>query len=274
MKTMYALILCNQQAAFYRRTPQNWLNEPLQGEVSNSVSDSHDMTQLLQLLDKRINLSTQLANIELVVLYAADMIGLLAQLPTQLAQLGCTSWQVLHWEMLLQRAITIKAPQSRENAHNDEVWLVNNLLPLLDNTLNHQDDAWLAERKRAQEAHVESLETLKADRVALENEIAILKQQLKTLQRYDLNELFIFLPVLYRNFWSKNKPSDIALLAGSYDVPQIPSPFPEPDSQTLLVMKQKLQKLPDENRQQLQTFCSQLPANLEIRPEMRFFFES
>lgn len=271
-KTLFALIICQNQASFYFRKQNNWLNKPLNLEVSNTVDSADDINILLQQLNSSLNQENELGSIELVVLYAADSIGYLTHLPEQLAELKCTSWQVLHWEALLQRAISIFAPKNRDTAHQDETWLVNTLLPLLDNTLHHQDDAWLAERKRAQSEHEETLGSLKADRTALENQIALLQQQIKSLRSYDLEQLLIFLPIIYRNFWNKIKPSDLALLSGSLSIPNVPSPFPEPDAHTLLTMKQRLQKLPQENRDQLRDFCSQLPSTLDVRPEMRFFF--
>lgn len=271
-KTLFALIICHGQASFYQKKQQDWFNKPLNLEASNSIDSADDLNQLFQQLNSSLNKENELASIELVVLYAADNVQYLARLPEQLAKLKCVSWQVLHWEALLQRAITISAPQNRHTADQDETWLVNTLLPLLDNTLHHQDEAWLAERKRAQTVHEETLSSLKEDRTILENQVVMLQQQIRSLRSYDLDQLLIFLPIIYRNFWNKVKPSDLALISGNLKVPEVASPFPEPDAHTLLTMKQRLQKLPQENREQLRDFCSQLPHTLDVRPEMRFFF--
>lgn len=272
VKTLYALIICQNQASFYFRRQHNWFNKPLNLETSNSVNSADDLNQLLQILNKSLNEEDELGSIELVVLYASENIKYLSHLPKQLAELQCASWQILHWESLLQRSVTVSSPKKLHKAHQDEIWLINTLLPLLDNTLHHRDEAWLSERKRAQREHEETLSSLKSDRTDLENQIALLKQQIKSLRSYDLEQLLIFLPIIYRNFWSKIKPSDLALISGNLSIPDIPSPYLEPDAHTLQTMKQRLQKLPQENREQLRDFCSQLPHTLDVRPEMRFFF--
>lgn len=271
-KNLFSLILCQGQVSFYTKKQHNWQNKPLNLETFNTINSADDLNLLLEQFNSSLNKENGLNSIELVVLYAADSVQYLTKLSEQLLQLQCTSWQVLYWESLFQRAISIHTPQNRETAHQDETWLVNTLLPLLDNTLNYQDEAWLAERKRAQNEHEESLSSLKADRTRLENQIVLLQQQVKSIRSYDLNQLMPFLPIIYRNFWSKIKPSDLALIAGSLDIPTVLSPYLEPDSHTLMTMKQKLQKLPEENQNQLRDLCAQLPETLEIRPEMRFFF--
>lgn len=116
------------------------------------------------------------------------------------------------------------------------------------------------------------MENLHADRKQLENKIIQLKQQIQAMHLPDMEQLLVFLPILYRNFWNNIKPSDLALLARTYHIPEVASPFPEPSNHTIIQMKKNLQALPPSQQQRLLDFCHQLPHDLEIRPEMRFFF--
>lgn len=274
---VYTLIVCRGQASFYRRDAQNWENVCLKGEASNSVENEKDIDALLESLNTRINQRSQLANVELGILYGADDIGCLTKISEQLAKYGCTSWQLMHWEKLQKHAALIEYPADLENAHLNETWLVNVLLPLLENALSDAERVRLRKREAEQNAahaadKAKTEEALRQEILALESHVVVLEQKLQSMNRYDLSDMLVFLPALYRNFWSQMTPNNVALLAGTYDVPQIPSPFPEPDQHTLMQLKQKLQKLPEEHRSKLADFCRQLPHTLDIRPEMRFFF--
>lgn len=265
----YALILTQNQAMFFtRNTSAQWQAKRINGEISNRVQHSRDLTLLLKKLNDYINQSSQLANIDLNIIYDTQHQSLLTDLPQQLAELHCHCWQILRWEPIVQRALILK---HTSNPY-DHTWLAQTLLPTLDSSLNYLDEAWHIERERAHAVHEENMESLRTDRAHLETQIAQLKQQIQAMQLPDMEQLLVFLPILYRNFWSSIKPSDLALLARTYRIPEVASPFPEPDNHTIIQMKKHLQALPTSQQQRLLDFCQQLPQDLEIRPETRFFF--
>ncbi len=76
-------------------------------------------------------------------------------------------------------------------------------------------------------------------------------------------------PAIYQNFWHVVKPSDIGLLIGSYDVPEIQSPFPEPTIDTIHIMKKQFLALPRQDQRQIIEFCQQLTYPLSIRKEFK-----
>lgn len=108
---------------------------------------------------------------------------------------------------------------------------------------------------------------------ALRAENRQLRAQLAQLKPPTLESLLVFLPIIYRHFWASIRPDELALLAGTLNVPPIPSPCPEPTADTILVMKQRFLNLPETERQCLVTFCRQLPHSLNPRTEMKFIFE-
>lgn len=270
MKTIYTLLLVDNQAMFLKKGIKRWQTEPLNGEDYNPASNQQELGSLIEALEKRINLTSRLASIQLHILYADVQAHLLPDLLSTLIKHQCREWQVLNWASLYQRACRIQVTTAA-TPYQDQKWLINTALPLLENTFNYQNEALEAEQRRVEAEHEESIEALQADRKRLEAQIMVLKQQVKSMQLPELEQLLVYLPIIYRNFWSHIKPSDLSLLAGSYQVPDIPSPFPEPDNHTIVQMKKKLQSQPKEQQQRLLDFCQQLPHNLEIRPEMRFF---
>lgn len=268
-KIPYTLILVQNQAIFFvYSAKEQWQNKRINGEISNRVSNHHDLTLLLKNLNDHINQANKLAEIELNILYATQHQDLLLGLPQKLAELQCQHWQILRWEPIEQRALNIK--NTTHSTHPD--WLAQILLPTLDQSLNYHDEAWRLERERAYALHEQNMENLHADRQQLENKIIQLKQQIQAMHLPDMEQLLVFLPILYRNFWNNIKPSDLALLARTYHIPEVASPFPEPSNHTIIQMKKNLQALPLSQQQRLLDFCHQLPHDLEIRPEMRFFF--
>ena len=76
-------------------------------------------------------------------------------------------------------------------------------------------------------------------------------------------------PAIYQKFWHVVKPSDIGLLIGSYDVPEIQSPFPESTIDTIHIMKKQFLALPSQDQHQIIEFCQQLTYSLSIRQEFK-----
>lgn len=106
----------------------------------------------------------------------------------------------------------------------------------------------------------------------LQTEKAALEEELQQLRLPDVEHLLVFLPAIYRNFWSVVRPDEVAMLAGTFRAITVPSPFPEPTPDTVLAMKQQLRSLDPAEKEKLLAFCRSLPHRLQVRPEMRELF--
>lgn len=113
----------------------------------------------------------------------------------------------------------------------------------------------------------------KAELEQLRIENKRLRAQLAQGSPMSLEQLVAFLPVIYRNFWNSVSPNDLALLSGSLNIPKIPSPCPEPSAEVIVMMRQRLSAMPDNERDRIIEYCRQLPFNLSMRSEMKYFFK-
>lgn len=109
------------------------------------------------------------------------------------------------------------------------------------------------------------------DQLRIENKR--LRAQLGQGTPLSLEQLLAFLPVIYRNFWNSVSPNDLAVLAGSLNIPKIPSPCPEPSTEVIGIMRQRLVNMPEHERERIIEYCRQLPSKVSIRPEMKHFFK-
>ncbi|NMX40224.1 hypothetical protein HBO34_20390 [Pseudomonas veronii] len=96
-----------------------------------------------------------------------------------------------------------------------------------------------------------------------------LRAQIKRRTTASLDLLLLYLPIIYHNFWNTVRPEELATLAGSAQVPMIPSPYHEPDSALVSSMKQRFLSLSDESRASIIAFCHQLPYQLTVRNSMQ-----
>lgn len=103
-------------------------------------------------------------------------------------------------------------------------------------------------------------------------EKAVLEDELKLLRLPDVEHLLVYLPAIYRNFWSVVRPYEVAMLAGTFRPITVPSPFPDPTPDTVLAMKQRLKAMAPADRDKILAFCRGLPHHLHVRPEMRDLF--
>jgi hypothetical protein len=266
-KLLAVLLLDGHVICFVRDVQPPWRHEPLFGETWYPLSSDHRLAGVLHELDERINGSDQLAGFTLHLIYNQAALPWLADAVNAMETVKCKHWQILQWEPLRDRAtlLTGKLPALRPSID----WLRQGLLAVLEATFNYQEDALAAERGRAEQEHAETLESLRTDRLRLEAEITTQREQLAALQRPAMDDVLTYLPALYRNVFGSIAPHDLALLAGSLQVPQIPSPWPDPAPDTLQALQARLRKLPQQRAGLLRDFCQQLPHKLELRPEMR-----
>lgn len=262
------LLLEQHLACFSKRGARPWAHESIHGEAWYPLPKEGGLPVVLDELDKRFNRSDRLASVEIHLLAAQGAVPRLSSIGGNLEQRGCHRWQVLRWEPLRDRAGTLAGALASEPLPSDE-WLMGALLPVLESTFHYRDDAQAAERARAERQHVETLESLRAERLRLQNDLIAMQDQLAAQQRPTVDVLLTYLPAIYRHVFGVISPHDLALLAGSLQVPQIPSPWPEPSLDTLQSLQARLCKLPAQDRDRLREFCQRLPHKLDVRPEMR-----
>jgi len=89
--------------------------------------------------------------------------------------------------------------------------------------------------------------------------------------------LIAFLPVIFKDFWNKVTPAAVASLlhASPQQLPEIPSPYPNPDMATVLAKKKQFNLLPPGEQQGIWQFCTLLDYHhLTLHAEFRPLFEA
>lgn len=127
----------------------------------------------------------------------------------------------------------------------------------------------LAERNQVLEARL-GLDELQKLRHENEKLTALLRSR----NQPELTSLIQFLPIIYHNFWNTVRPDELAMLAGSINIPAIASPYREPDSALVSAMRQRLMELPKVERDMLVDFCHRLPHRLTVRRSMLQFLRN
>lgn len=94
-----------------------------------------------------------------------------------------------------------------------------------------------------------------------------LRERLAEWESPPLDHLVTFLPAIFRNFWGQVRPEEVAMLAGSSEVPAIPSPYPEPSRDELEALTVRLLQLPPEEQMKIRLACRRLQQSfrLEVR---------
>ena len=120
----------------------------------------------------------------------------------------------------------------------------------------------LGETRREHAELLLAIARLGANRAALDADIA-------GLTRAKLADLVVFLPVFFRDFWTRVRPDELALMCRSFEVPQVPSPSPEPGPDTVRFMKRRFLELDTAEQEKILEFCLRLEHGLQWRAEMR-----
>ncbi|VVM39921.1 hypothetical protein PS662_02898 [Pseudomonas fluorescens] len=100
-----------------------------------------------------------------------------------------------------------------------------------------------------------------------------LREQVKKGATASMDLLTLYLPIIYHNFWNTVRPDELAMLAGSSQIPAIPSPYTEPDGWLVMSMKQRFLQLSGEARASVIAFCHQMPYPLTVRRSMQSLLE-
>lgn len=250
----------------------HWTNKSIKGEAAMVFRPEKAPTVLQQVLkdqSDRINHEHALRDVEVHLVYGAPDVGTMADAPKVLASLQCASWQILRFEPLLERATTASGTTPAQPLESDGKWLKAVLLPILTSTFAYSNKAFQVEEARARQAHEETMESLRADVQIKHQEIAQLQARINALQLPGVEHLLVYLPAFYRNFWGVVRPDELALLAGTLTVPNIPSPYTDPSADTVIMLKRRFLQLPELDRERVLGFCRDLPHRLDVRAEMR-----
>lgn len=287
----FVFFLHHHQAACFKCETGIWHLRRLKGEVCIDLRGRQPIEQLLQELSSQINAGQALEGVHIHFLYGLETVEKLKNIPQDLLQLQCKTWQMLQIEPLLSRAQahTLCPVVQPFLSHLDDAntatlnWTRQVLLPIVSGTFFYTDHAvaaelervrqsWRVQTNQARQVHEETLESLRAERQGHEAQIQLLQQQLQVLQLPSMEHLLTFLPAFYRNFFGTVRPDELALLTGTLQVPLLPSPYPDPSPNTVYALRKRFVSLPPDEQARVLNFCRQLDHRLEVRPEMMDLF--
>ena len=260
------IFIQTQQAICFRYALRVWEVMPIQGEQWIILSTTEDIASLLKNISDRINKVSKLAEVEIHLLYQAEAVNLLSSTPKAFHDLDCKQWQILRLEPILQRA---GALDGADNYLKDINFLQKHVLPVLASTFGYRDETAETERAQAVQVHEDTMESLRAEILRMNQEKAALQARISALQLPEIEQLLVFLPAIFRNFWGKVRPDELALLAGTLKVPSITSPYLDPSADTVAILKRRLLNLPEQDLNKIIRFCRELQPGLEVRTEMR-----
>ncbi|HCN46783.1 MAG TPA: hypothetical protein DIT18_14925 [Pseudomonas sp.] len=127
----------------------------------------------------------------------------------------------------------------------------------------------LAERTRSLEQRI------RLDEVnQLRRENKALRERLKKANAPSMALLVQYLPIIYHNFWNTVGPEELALHADSQDIPEVASPYEEPNEWRVMDMKHNFQRLSYQERSSIIDFCRQLTYPLRMRRSMQVLMEA
>lgn len=245
----YALFII-QNEAYILAQKKDWQTLKIEGEDSIQVESDNDAQNIIKKLDDIINHTNQLQNIVISITYDDDSAKYIASIITTLTQLKCQSFIVVPFHHLTQ-----SYPSNDTDPLTQYKYLAN---------------FCFFKTPLTQQSIVES----KAFSQDTENKTTTFNNQPpNNPTNMEENWMLSFLPIIYRNFWNNIKPYDVALLMDSVNPPQIPSPYPEPSSETIFKKTEQFKSFPENKRKELLAFCkNRLPDTLTIRPECKRWF--
>lgn len=234
----YALVLLGDRVACFESTTTDapWNVTRINGDPWVSLH-THTVQSVLRQLSERRNLNTRLAQVQISLIYEQATVRYLATVAQALDELLCTTWQVLRYEPLAAR---ITLAENEQRRPHDETWLAESLLTQLDGPPS------VAPVPAVAQVPPGSL---------------------------DVGLLQLYLPLLFQHFWSSVSPQDLAFMAGSLQVPDVESPYPEPSLEAIAVLRRRFLKLPAAQRNGVLEFAHELTYKLKVRAQLRDLLE-
>lgn len=275
----YAIILDAQRFTCFYRQHDDWLNEPLKGEAFLECATSQQLTQACTELADRLAYASVG---QLFILYHSDV---QVWLPDVITTFSRQPFSIMPLQPWLTRARAM-APGNADSALYER-----HLLPLLCRQLNSvesavktlqreeaSDDRLLLARQLEQEQkeNLALLAELEASRQAHNEAATAWKQERAQLEGHlssvsDLDQAAIaqFMPLFFAHFWQKVSPADMAMLLGSLTLPDVRSPWPEPDKSALAIKRRDFNQLRHRHQQQIKSLARKFidVGYLSVRPD-------
>lgn len=290
------LIFIENALLCLRQDGAQWRTMPVEGEETlNLLHLSAD--RLLEVLRSKRHEQAAAACV-VTVLHHPQSAALASACAAALLNEGygrVDSLALMPWLALLNRLEGINLPTAKRGA--DTSGYAHHLLPLLDSCLLSLDamqhvpvsasaagdtpeaTALKDAQQLNQTLHTENLQL----RQMLAEQVASHKQSLATLQQetHRLNlrlldqdsqpthQLLPYFSLFFREFWSKIRPDELAMLLGLKEVPQIASLYEEPSGEVLATLRRQWGALPEASRMLLLSWIRELSLSWDVRPEMR-----
>jgi hypothetical protein len=276
-KSVYSLLLIDKHSTIFKRSGQEWINESISGESWLSISSTNELVQLITKFNRKINSNYQLNKVSLTVVYDTNFTDKIVELASILHEYKCEQWQLISYAMLAKHAQAKEGHQFYSSL--DHTWILTALLPVLYHRYYQFTDTSLlvdesGKRECVMESHKLEDKRLSVELNDLKMQVQTLKQQVNIQHKLDLEQLFCFLPLFYKNVWTIINPEQIALLSGNLITQiNIKSPYREPDKSTLLALKKQFLRLSIQQQNNIVDFCLGIEHPLEVRSAMASFLE-
>lgn len=291
-----ALIFVQNALLCLRQDGAQWRSMPVEGEPVISLMHFSPGRLLEVLRSKRHEQAA--AECVVTVLHHPQSTTLACACVSALLDEGygrVDSLALMPWVALLNRLEGISLPTVKEDA--DAGMYALHLLPLLDACLLRLDavpnipvspsaagdspeDSALAELQQLNQAlHAENLQlrqTLAEHTAAHEQSLATLRLDIHRLNlrlldqdSQPLHQLLPFFSLFFREFWSKIRPDELAMVLGLNTVPEVASLYHEPSGDALAILRRQWGALPEASRMLLLGWVRELSLSWDVRPEMR-----
>ncbi len=276
MRSMLAFIITPTCLYFFEQK-EIWIHHKIDGEDKLVIKDDDIMEDFLIKVERILNID-DFSNFSIQLILSHDdrslVKNVISQGLTGLLKRSCQSWQVFDLSLLSH---SVEKSFGHPFDIANLVHIQQYLLPALTQTLyaSYTKDSIITKNNILENQQIEEIKSsalqLLDDRKDLEYEVLSLQKQISVLENIDIAHLYSFMPLFYENFFTKVKPSDLSLLASTIAVIHIPSPFPEPDANTIYGLKDKFKQLPSDVQIKITDFAKRFRKthDLSIRKEMR-----
>lgn len=285
------LMMPDVAVSFKRESGKDWQTWVVKGEPEfRHYRKAGSVEAIVRDVCERLHFKDKLQSVEFSLVYAEESRPLLEGSIKCLHELECANWQIRRWDALYQQA-AISSRSKVDNKIPSVEWMKNYVLPLLAyepelETLRQQEHeramaalqaekqqltrSIQAEQSTAKQSHEQTLALLQSEKNKLLQELQLLKQQHTVLAKPNMEQLLSFLPAIFKDFWNKVRPDELAIVAGHITVPVIPSPYFSPGQSAVLAKKRQFLQLAAADQQQIIRFCQELQHNYALQMHAEF----
>lgn len=275
------VVLNPEDIRAYVKKDASWKPMRLRGE--EVLTESGPVQRVLSEINNNLN-EGNLSRWWVDVLLSTPRQSEAGALISELQRMEAVHWQILSLPRCLvhlQKRHPTQDPVTTAPA--EQQWYLDRLLPALDRQALALDEASPRGVTPARAAKTavppdlqQALAQLTAQNQQYQQQIQYLHAELEQRQHSPQRareQLLSFLPVIFKNFWHQVSPQTVATLMGTVEVPQISSPFIQPDEPTVLAKKRQFERLPSAEQQVIWSFCAQLDYHhLDMHPQFQSAF--